>query len=91
MFGGLLNYDYDLTQNQNHDFQQWKERQRKCEEEKRRKQPFMIMSMKPPSAFDMFDKEQKYFDKYIREQERKGEVVKIKSKSKSILQPYRRK
>jgi hypothetical protein len=43
----------------------------------------MIMSMKPPSAFHMLKKEQNYFDKWIGEQERKGEVFKIKSKSKS--------
>jgi hypothetical protein len=43
----------------------------------------MIMSMKPPDIFDMLKKEQNYFDKWIREQERKGEVFKIKSKSKS--------
>jgi hypothetical protein len=32
---------------------------------------------------DLFRKKENYFDKWIREQERKGEVFKIKSKSKS--------
>jgi hypothetical protein len=36
----------------------------------------------------MWKKEQNYFDKWIREQESKGEVFMIKSKPKSILQPY---
>jgi hypothetical protein len=38
--------------------------------------------MKPPSIFDTLKKEQNYFDKWIGEQERKGEVFKLKSKSK---------
>jgi hypothetical protein len=49
---------YDLTQKQNHKFQQWRERQRKCEEEKRKKDVFMIMSMKLHDIFDMLKKEQ---------------------------------
>jgi hypothetical protein len=79
-FDGFIGYD--LTQKQNRDFQQWKERQRKCEEESRRKQPFIIMSIKPPSASDMFNKEQKYFDKWIQEQKKKGELFKIKTYGK---------
>jgi hypothetical protein len=42
MFGALSIYDYDLTSKQNHDFQQWRERQRKLEEERRQKDVFMI-------------------------------------------------
>jgi hypothetical protein len=37
MFSGLLNSDYDLTPKQNYEFQQWRERQRKCEEERKKK------------------------------------------------------
>jgi hypothetical protein len=43
----------------------------------------MVMSMKQPSIFDTLKKEQNYFDNLIREQERKGEIFKIKSKFKS--------
>jgi predicted aldo/keto reductase-like oxidoreductase len=90
MFDALSIYDYDLTQKQNYCFQQWRERQRKCEEKKRKKDAFMIVSMKPTSGMDLLRKEQNYFDKWIQEQEIKGEVFKIKSKPKSILQPYKR-
>jgi hypothetical protein len=37
MFDTLSSYGYDLTKKQNHDFQQWRERQSKCEEERRKK------------------------------------------------------
>jgi hypothetical protein len=73
---------YDLTQKQNHDFQQWKERQMKSEEEKRRKQPFMLMSMSMRPDFDIFNKERKYFDRWIQEQKKKGEVFKVKTYGK---------
>jgi hypothetical protein len=49
MFGTLLNCDYDLTEKQNYDFQQWREIQRKFEEQKKRREAHMIMSMKQPS------------------------------------------
>jgi hypothetical protein len=51
----------------------------------------MIMSMKSPDIFDMLKKEQNYFDKLIREQERKCGVFKIKSQPKSSLQKYGKK
>jgi hypothetical protein len=83
MYTGLFNSDYDLTPKQNYEFQQWRERKKKCEEERRRKQPFILMSMRPPTIFDRMKMEQNYFDKLIQELERKGEVFKIKSKYKS--------
>jgi predicted RNA-binding protein with RPS1 domain len=64
---------YDLTPKQNHDFQHWKERQMKYEEESRRKQPFMLMSMRPEFGFE---KEEKYFNRWIEQQKKKGEVFK---------------
>jgi hypothetical protein len=41
--------------------------------------------MKVPNIFDMFGKEQRYFEKWFREQERKGEVFKIKSRVKTTF------
>jgi hypothetical protein len=64
---------YDLTEKQKYDFQQWKERQIKSEEESRRKQGFMVMSMRPESVLE---KEQKYFNRWIEQQKKKGEVFK---------------
>jgi hypothetical protein len=60
-----------------------RERKRKCEEERRKKDTFMVMSMKQPRIFDTLKKEQNYFDNWIRDQERKGDGFKIKSKFKS--------
>jgi hypothetical protein len=71
-------FDYDLTEKQKYDFQQWREKQRKCEEQKKRTGTYKLISMKPPSGFDMLEKEQKYLNQWIREQERRGEVVKKK-------------
>jgi hypothetical protein len=79
---GLSSYGYDLTEKQKYDFQQWKERQMKSEEEKRRKQPFMLMGMRGPTLSDIFDKEKKYFDRWIQEQKEKGVVFKVKTYGK---------
>jgi hypothetical protein len=63
----------DLTEKQKYDFLQWKERQMKSEEEGRRKQSFMLMSMRPMFGIE---KEQKYFNRWIEQQKKKGEVFK---------------
>jgi hypothetical protein len=68
-------YDYDLTEKQNYDFQQWREKQRKCEEQRKRRDAHMIMSMRQP---DILEKERKYFNQWVQEQQRRGEVVKKK-------------
>jgi hypothetical protein len=70
---GLSLSGYDLTEKQKYDFQQWKERQMKSEEESRRKQPFMLMSMRPEFGIE---KEQKYFNRWIEQQKKKGVVFK---------------
>jgi hypothetical protein len=66
---------YILTEKQIYDFQQWMERKRKCEEERRKNDAFMVI---PPSEFDMWKKEQNYLNKWTEEQMEKGEVFKLR-------------
>jgi hypothetical protein len=70
---GLVGSDYDLTEKQTYDFQQWREKQRKCEEQRKRRDAHMLMSMKRP---DMLDNERKYLNQWVQEQQRRGEVIK---------------
>jgi hypothetical protein len=41
--------------------------------------------MKMPDIFDILGKEQRYFEKWFLEQERKGEVFKIKPRVKTTF------
>jgi hypothetical protein len=49
---------------------------------KEKKDTHMIMGMKQHWEMDLWRKEQGYFEKMFREQERKGEVFKIKQRVK---------